>query len=51
MSAEPCPFCGSSDVWINADLEPKFVLCRKCSAFGPIAPTVTLAAERWNKRP
>ena len=22
---EPCPFCGSSELWINGDLEPKFV--------------------------
>ena len=47
---QPCPFCGGSDIWINSDLEPKFVACRKCWAFGPSAPTVTQAAERWNKR-
>jgi Lar family restriction alleviation protein len=47
---QPCPFCGDSDVWINGDIEPKFVACRKCWAFGPSAPTVTQAAERWNKR-
>lgn len=47
---QPCPFCGGSEVWINSDIEPKFVACRKCWAFGPTAPTVTQAAERWNKR-
>ncbi|WP_083519443.1 Lar family restriction alleviation protein [Bradyrhizobium jicamae] len=47
---QPCPFCGGSEVWINSDIVPKFVACRKCWAFGPSAPTVTQAAERWNKR-
>ena len=47
---QPCPFCGGSEVWINSDMEPKFVACGKCWAFGPGAPTVTQAAERWNKR-
>ncbi|WP_407179546.1 Lar family restriction alleviation protein [Bradyrhizobium sp. STM 3562] len=46
----PCPFCGSSDLWVNSDLEPKFVACEKCCAFGPTAPTVAEATERWNKR-
>ena len=46
----PCPFCGSSDLWINGDLDPKFVVCNKCLAFGPTAPTVTEATERWNRR-
>jgi Lar family restriction alleviation protein len=47
----PCPFCGNSDLWVNGDLEPKFVVCRKCSAFGPTAPTITEATNRWNNRP
>src|SRR5579871_5642941 len=42
----PCPFCGSSDLWINSDLDPKYVVCKKCSA--PTASTVTEAAQRWN---
>lgn len=46
----PCPFCGGSEVWINSDVDPKFVVCRECSAFGPNAPTVKQAVERWNKR-
>ncbi|TWB49371.1 Lar family restriction alleviation protein [Bradyrhizobium sacchari] len=47
---QPCPFCGSSEVWISGNLEPKFVACRTCWAFGPSASTVTRAAERWNDR-
>ncbi len=47
---QPCPFCASSDLWISTDLETKFVACKHCAAFGPTAPTVTLATERWNKR-
>jgi Lar family restriction alleviation protein len=47
----PCPFCGGSDLRINRDIDPKFVACNKCWAFGPTAPTVALATERWNKRP
>jgi len=46
----PCPFCGGSEVWINSDIDPKFVVCKQCLAFGPNAPTVKQAAERWNKR-
>jgi len=46
----PCPFCGGSEVWINTDIDPKFVVCKKCSAFGPNAPTVRQAAEHRNKR-
>ena len=46
----PCPFCGGSDLWINSDLEPKFMACRTCWAFGPTALTVTQAVERWNAR-
>ena len=47
---QPCPFCGGSEIWINGDIEPKYVACRKCWAFGPSAPTVTQAAQRWNER-
>jgi Lar family restriction alleviation protein len=46
----PCPFCGGSEVWINSDIDPKFVVCKECLAFGPTAPNVKQAAERWNKR-
>ena len=45
-----CPFCGGSQVWINSDIDPKFVVCKECLAFGPTAPTVKQAAEGWNKR-
>jgi len=45
-----CPFCGGSNLWINSDLDPKFVACRTCWAFGPTAPTVTRAIERWHDR-
>ncbi|WP_461617074.1 Lar family restriction alleviation protein [Bradyrhizobium sp. 23AC] len=50
QSLRRCPFCGGSEVWINGDIDPKFVVCKECSAFGPNAPTVKQAAERWNKR-
>jgi Lar family restriction alleviation protein len=46
----PCPFCGGSDFWLHSDIHPKFVACKKCSAFGPTAPTVSQAIERWNIR-
>jgi restriction alleviation protein Lar len=42
---QPCPFCGCLDLWLNSDLEPKFVACRKCSAFGPTSRTVTEAGQ------
>jgi hypothetical protein len=45
--SRPCPFCGGSNLWINIDLDPKFVACRTCWAFGPI---VTRAMERWDDR-
>ncbi|QOZ72600.1 hypothetical protein WN72_44695 [Bradyrhizobium arachidis] len=28
----PCPFCGGSEAWINSDIDPKFVVCKECSA-------------------
>ncbi|MGY3607699.1 MULTISPECIES: Lar family restriction alleviation protein [unclassified Bradyrhizobium] len=46
----PCPFCGSAEIWVNSDLVPKYVVCKKCTAFGPTAMTVTQATERWNRR-
>jgi Lar family restriction alleviation protein len=46
----PCPFCGGSNLWINSDLDPKFVACRTCRAFGPTAATVTQAVEQWDDR-
>jgi Lar family restriction alleviation protein len=46
----PCPFCGGSEFWLHGDIHPKFVACKKCSAFGPTAPTVSQAIERWNVR-
>jgi Lar family restriction alleviation protein len=46
----PCPFCGGSDFWVHSDIDPKFVACKKCSAFGPTTPTVSQAIERWNIR-
>jgi hypothetical protein len=48
--SRPCPFCGGSDFWIKSDLDPKFVACRTCWAFGPSAPTVTRAVEHWDNR-
>ena len=50
QSLRPCPFCGGSEVWINSDIDPKFVVCKKCLAYGPNAPTVKQAVERWNNR-
>ncbi|MGN8544460.1 Lar family restriction alleviation protein [Bradyrhizobium sp. 13971] len=49
-TAAALSFCGGSEVWIHNDIDPKFVVCKECSAFGPNAPTVRQAAERWNKR-
>jgi hypothetical protein len=46
----PCPFCGGSNLWIHSDLDPKFVACRTCWAFGPTAPTVTQAVGHWDAR-
>jgi len=46
----PCPFCGGSNLWIHSDLDPKFVACRTCWAFGPTAPTVAQAVGRWDAR-
>jgi Lar family restriction alleviation protein len=46
----PCPFCGRSELWLHGDILPKFVACKKCSAFGPTAPTASQAIERWNIR-
>src|ERR1700761_207577 len=46
----PCPFCDRSEFWLHGDILPKFVACKKCSAFGPTAPTVSQAIERWNIR-
>ena len=46
----PCPFCGGSEVWIHSEIDPKFVVCKECLAFGPNAPTVKQAVARWNKR-
>ena len=48
--SRPCPFCGGSNLWINSGLDPKFVACRTCWAFGPTAPTVTQAVEHWDDR-
>ncbi len=28
QSLRPCPFCGGSEVWINSDIDPKFVYVR-----------------------
>ncbi len=47
---QPCPFCGSLELWVNSDTEPKFVACKECLAFGPTAPTVAEATQRWNRR-
>jgi hypothetical protein len=44
-----CPFCGGSDLWVSTHIDPKFVACNNCWAFGPTAPTVAQATERWNK--
>jgi len=48
--SRPCPFCGGSDLWINSDLDPKFVACRTCWAFGPTAATVNQAVKHWDDR-
>ena len=48
--SRPCPFCGGSNLWINGDLNPKFVACRTCWAFGPNAPTIIQAVEHWDSR-
>ena len=51
LALRPCPYCGNLDLRVNSDLDPKFIACTKCWAFGPTAATVREAAERWNKRP
>jgi len=50
LRLRPCPFCGASDLYVNSDIEPKFVACNKCTAFGPTGATESQATERWNKR-
>ncbi len=54
----PCPFCGSEDIDMEADI---FLVCNNCKAEGPVVnvcryvndPNSSLQAEvvaAWNKR-
>jgi Lar family restriction alleviation protein len=49
---QPCPFCGSADVFMNAYTAAYvcYVVCGDCSANGPVQPTEKEAIEEWNAR-
>ena len=57
MELKPCPFCGSTDVyvppsWMTANTW-KYVKCKNinCQAEGPVDLGESGAIERWNTRP
>ena len=40
-----CPFCGSSEVRMNA---ARYVECRNCMAYGPTEDTEAKSIYAWN---
>ena len=54
VELNPCPFCGSADVSVDAIesvLSRWSVWCSACHTEGPNSPSVHAAAESWNRRP
>lgn len=44
---KPCPFCGSTDVYL---IEGFAVCCRTCCAYGPQIDINNLLIDAWNRR-
>ena len=47
----PCPFCTSTNLFMNDVDDLAWVNCQECSAEGPLEDTPANAAQRWNSRP
>lgn len=52
MELKPCPFCGSENVNIDADIDDYWywVYCQECETRGPISTVGLDAIEAWNRR-
>lgn len=46
----PCPFCGSEKTKFTTDKRRAYVYCTECYAHGPVAFSLSSAAEGWNNR-
>jgi Lar family restriction alleviation protein len=53
MSAQPCPFCGSTQLIIERDKQPIniYICCDNCNTQGPDADSLDEALHKWNWRP
>jgi Lar family restriction alleviation protein len=49
MSLKPCPFCCSDDLFTQAALGCRQVVCETCEASGPTEETDEEAIEAWNR--
>lgn len=45
----PCPFCYSSDVFMDRDNGSQIVTCNSCTARGPEAQNKEEAINKWNE--
>lgn len=47
---EPCPYCGSTSVFVDFDSDGLYLERNACLARGPIGNTRAEAEENWNRR-
>lgn len=51
---QPCPFCGSADIYWDKYLIDEspvaFLVCKGCGCEGPYAAQRRTALKRWNRR-
>ena len=50
MEPKPCPFCGSTDLEVDDEVEKSTVYCEKCDIDGPTGEDKDEAIELWNRR-
>ncbi|TGR32974.1 hypothetical protein EN845_01165 [Mesorhizobium sp. M8A.F.Ca.ET.202.01.1.1] len=51
VTAEPCPFCTSSDVIPHVAEGRTVMRCEDCGASGPVCIDELNAVRSWNRRP
>ena len=47
---KPCPFCGSTDLFVEDGIDHYRIECRSCLASGPAVRMPDEAAKPWNLR-
>ena len=51
LDLEPCPFCGSSSLYVSGASDDDSIVCMTCGCIGPDGNSIRVCTARWNNRP